>query len=34
MRFERVLRFHKFMFKLVIYIESLFQKSFRLIHYV
>ena len=33
MRFEGVFRFHWFMFKLVIYNESLFNKSFILINY-
>ena len=28
-----VLRFHIFMFKLIIYKENLFNKSFRLIHH-
>ena len=34
MRFEGELRFYRFMFKLVIYNECLFNKSFKSIHHL
>ena len=34
LRFEGVLGFYRFMFKLIIYNKTLFKRSFKLIHYI